>query len=208
MIGEEGRRARQPADGHASSGALVRQARHSAPISRFCAMRRAGEASGSGKRARPRLSPFRPRRANAGGGGAGHDRAARRPFPAGSPGARRCSRQRWRRAASPDRALAFDRPDVAAAVLARSPVLTDADLVDCVAAADVVAQSALARRPDLKPGAIAALAETAQREALLALIGNREAALAAGALTRIFARFGADPEVRERCSSVRRCRRA
>ena len=95
------------------------------------------------------------------------------------------------------RALAFDQPDVAAAVLARSPVLTDADLVDCVAAADVVAQSALARRPDLKPGAIAALAETAQREALLALIGNREAALAAGALTRIFARFGADPEVRE-----------
>ena len=67
------------------------------------------------------------------------------------------------------RALAFDQPDVAAAVLARSPVLTDADLVDCVAAADVVAQSALARRPDLKPGAIAALAETAQREALLAL---------------------------------------
>jgi uncharacterized protein (DUF2336 family) len=95
------------------------------------------------------------------------------------------------------RALAFDQPDVAAAVLARSPVLTDADLVDCVAAADVVAQSALARRPDLKPGAITALAETAQREALLALIGNREAALAAGALTRIFARFGADPEVRE-----------
>ena len=95
------------------------------------------------------------------------------------------------------RALALDQPDVAAAVLARSPVLTDADLVDCVAAADVVAQSALARRPDLKPGAIAALAETAQREALLALIGNREAALAPAALTRIFARFAADPEVRE-----------
>ena len=95
------------------------------------------------------------------------------------------------------RALAFDRPDVAAAVLSRSPVLTDADLVDCVAVADVVAQSALARRPDLEPGAIAALAEMGQREALLALIGNREAALVPAALSRIFARFGADGEVRE-----------
>ena len=41
---------------------------------------------------------------------------------------------------------------------------------------DAVAQAAIARRPDLKPGAIAALAEIGQREAVLALIGNREAA--------------------------------
>jgi uncharacterized protein (DUF2336 family) len=94
-------------------------------------------------------------------------------------------------------ALASDQSDVAAAVLSRSPLLTDADLVDCVAMGDVIAQSALARRPDLKPGAIAALAEIGQRDALLALIGNREAALAAGAISRIFARFGADAEVRE-----------
>ena len=76
-------------------------------------------------------------------------------------------------------------------------MLTDADLVDCVPMGDAVAQSALARRPDLLPGAIAALAEIGQRDALLALIGNHEVALAASALSRIFARFGADAEVRE-----------
>ena len=93
--------------------------------------------------------------------------------------------------------MASDQSDVAAAVLSRSPALTDADLVDCVAMGDVVAQSALARRPDLLPGAIAALAEIGERDALLALIGNREVVLAASALSRIFARFGADAEVRE-----------
>jgi uncharacterized protein (DUF2336 family) len=86
---------------------------------------------------------------------------------------------------------------VAAAVLSRSPALTDADLVDCVAMGDVVTQTAIARRADLLPGAIAALAEIGQRDAILALIGNREAALVAAALARIFARFGADAEVRE-----------
>src|SRR5579863_4470106 len=49
-------------------------------------------------------------------------------------------------------ALAGDRSDVAAAVLQRSPVLTDADLVECAARADVVAQCAIARRPNLGPG--------------------------------------------------------
>ena len=94
-------------------------------------------------------------------------------------------------------ALAADQPEVAAAVLSRSPALTDADLVDCVAMGDAVAQTAIARRPDLKPGAIAALAEIGQRDAVLALIGNREAAPTAGALTCILARFDADAEVRE-----------
>src|SRR5271169_3456836 len=94
-------------------------------------------------------------------------------------------------------ALAADQPDVAAAVLSRSPALTDADLVDCVAIGDAVARTAIARRPDLKPGAIAALAEIGQRDAVLALIGNREAAPTTGALTRMLARFGADAEVCE-----------
>jgi uncharacterized protein (DUF2336 family) len=94
-------------------------------------------------------------------------------------------------------ALAADESDVAAAVLSRSPALTDADLVDCVAIGDVVAQSAIARRPDLSAGAIAALAEVGQRDAVLTLIGNREAAPTASALACILARFGDDAEVRE-----------
>jgi uncharacterized protein (DUF2336 family) len=93
--------------------------------------------------------------------------------------------------------LAADQPDVAAAVLSRSPVLTDADLVDCAATGDAVAQAAIARRPDLKPGAIAALAEIGQRDAIVTLIGNREAALPASALSRLLARFGDDADVRE-----------
>jgi uncharacterized protein (DUF2336 family) len=93
--------------------------------------------------------------------------------------------------------LAADLPDVAAVVLSRSPALTDADLVDCAAMGDAVAQTAIARRPDLKPGAIAALAEVGHRDAVLALIGNGEAALPAGALGRILSRFGADAEARE-----------
>lgn len=94
-------------------------------------------------------------------------------------------------------ALAGDQPDVAAPVLQRSPVLTDADLVDCAAAAGVIGQSALARRPKLTPGVAAALAEVGEREAILTLIGNREAELRAGALGRIFERFGDNGEVRE-----------
>ena len=66
--------------------------------------------------------------------------------------------------------LAADEPEVAAAVLQRSPVLTDADLVDCARTGDVVAQAALARRPNLPPDAAAALAEIGQRDAVLALM--------------------------------------
>jgi uncharacterized protein (DUF2336 family) len=94
-------------------------------------------------------------------------------------------------------ALAGDEPEVAAAVLQRSPVLTDADLVDCAAAADVIAQAALARRPNLSAGVAAALAEVGEREAILTLIGNHDVELRAGALGSIVQRFGDDAEVRE-----------
>ena len=78
-----------------------------------------------------------------------------------------------------------------------SPVLTDADLVDCVASGDVVAQTALARRPNLPPRAKAALAETGQFDAVLALIANVEIDCPAELLHRIFARFGDDASLRE-----------
>ena len=71
-------------------------------------------------------------------------------------------------------------------VLQHSPVLTDADLVDCVASGDVVAQTTLARRPNLPPRAKAALAETGQFDAVLALIGNLEIDLPAELLRTHF----------------------
>ena len=61
----------------------------------------------------------------------------------------------------------------------------------------MVAQSALARRPNLSPGVTAALAEVGQRDAILTLISNRDVDLWASPLGRIFARFGDDVEVRE-----------
>ena len=95
-------------------------------------------------------------------------------------------------------ALANDEEQVAAPVLARSPLLTDAELVDCVATGGLVAQCAIARRSGLGPGPAAALAEVGVREAALALLGNSTAGLTPGALRRIYARFGDHhPEIRE-----------
>ena len=83
-------------------------------------------------------------------------------------------------------ALAADEPDVAAAVIQRSPVLTEADLVDCAANGDFVAQTALARRPSLPPGPIAALVESGGPDAVLALIANPGIDLPAKSLSRDF----------------------
>jgi uncharacterized protein (DUF2336 family) len=94
-------------------------------------------------------------------------------------------------------ALACDQSEVASVVLARSPALTDAELVDCAAAGDVAAQAALARRPRLSAGVAAALAEIGQRDAVLALADNLEADLRPSVLWRIFERFGEDAEARE-----------
>jgi uncharacterized protein (DUF2336 family) len=93
--------------------------------------------------------------------------------------------------------LAADEPEVAAAVLQRSPVLTDADLVDCARTGDVVAQTALARRPNLPPGATAALAEIGQRDAVLVLIANLEIDFPAELLHRILSRFNDDVSLRD-----------
>jgi uncharacterized protein (DUF2336 family) len=95
-------------------------------------------------------------------------------------------------------ALAADEPEAAAPVLQHSPVLTEADLVDCIATGDVEAQTALALRPNLPPRAKAALAEIGQCAAVLALIGNFEIDVPAEWLGRIFDRFGDDAALRDK----------
>ncbi|WP_158814111.1 DUF2336 domain-containing protein [Methylocapsa sp. S129] len=94
-------------------------------------------------------------------------------------------------------ALACDQSEVSSVVLARSPVLTDAELVDCAAIGDARAQIALARRPRLGVSVAAALAEIGQREAVIALAGNLDADLSQSVLFRIVERFGQDAEARE-----------
>ena len=94
-------------------------------------------------------------------------------------------------------ALAADQSDIAAIVLARSPVLADAELIDCLAIGDVFAQSAIAIRPRLSAPVAAALAEVGAREALISLAVNARADLPEFAMRRMIERMGDDGEVRE-----------
>ena len=94
-------------------------------------------------------------------------------------------------------ALAHDHSDIARIVLARSPALTDAELVDCVATSDSPCQIAIARRPALRAGPAAALAELGDAAAGVALAANLDADLDGYALRRLFERFAEDGRVRE-----------
>lgn len=94
-------------------------------------------------------------------------------------------------------ALANDQSDIAAPVLGHSPLLTDADLIDCAAIGDAFAQSAIALRPVVSPSVAAALAEVGQREALISLCVNENAAIPDFSMRRMIGRFGSDPELRE-----------
>ena len=93
--------------------------------------------------------------------------------------------------------LANDQSDVAAPILSRSPLLGDGELIDCAAIGDAFAQAAIALRPELSPAVSAALAEVAQREALITLAVNPGADVPEFSLRRMVERFGADGEFRE-----------
>jgi len=86
--------------------------------------------------------------------------------------------------------LVAEQSDVAALVLAHSPVLTEADLVDAAAIGDMLAQKAIALRPHLPAGVCAALAEVGCEEALVTLAGNRTADIPDFSLERMVERAG------------------
>ncbi|MGH6863875.1 MAG: DUF2336 domain-containing protein, partial [Methylocella sp.] len=92
--------------------------------------------------------------------------------------------------------LANDSSDVAAIVLARSPLLSDAELVECAATADAVAQSAIALRPWVSPPVAAALAEVGACEVLISLAANQGAELLEFSVHRMIERYGHDPDLR------------
>jgi uncharacterized protein (DUF2336 family) len=93
--------------------------------------------------------------------------------------------------------LASDQSDIAAPVLSRSPLLTDADLIDCAAIGDAFAQSAIALRARVPSAVCAVIAEIGVREAAIALAVNPGAEVPEFALHRMIARFGDDGEMRE-----------
>ncbi|MCI0468340.1 MAG: DUF2336 domain-containing protein [Beijerinckiaceae bacterium] len=92
--------------------------------------------------------------------------------------------------------LANDISGVAAIMLTCSPLLTDAELVDCVAMADAFAQSAIALRPHVSPPVAAALAEVGALEALIALALNPGAELKESSIHRMIERHGHDWDLR------------
>ena len=86
--------------------------------------------------------------------------------------------------------LAADQPEVAALVLARSPLFLDADLVDAAARGVPNLQVAIAQRPSLPCSVSAAIAEIGSAEACLVLLENRGAEIVPFSLDRIVDRHG------------------
>lgn len=93
--------------------------------------------------------------------------------------------------------LASDQPEVAAVVIARSPLLGDADLVDRVASGPGVIQALVADRPRVSVTVAAAIAEVGDADACIALVRNSGADVAAVSFRRIVERFGDRPGLRE-----------
>jgi len=94
-------------------------------------------------------------------------------------------------------ALAADQEDVAACVLVRSPLLSDDDLIDRVAASSGRIQTLIAMRPQLSMGVAAAIAEVGELDACMALVRNDGAAIATLTFRRLAERFGHEAQLRE-----------
>ena len=94
-------------------------------------------------------------------------------------------------------ALAADQPQIAAPVLALSPLFIDADLVDAVATGGAAAQAAIASRAALPRSVAAALAEVGTAEACLLLLENSDADIAPFSLDRMVERHGHLAAIRE-----------
>jgi uncharacterized protein (DUF2336 family) len=94
-------------------------------------------------------------------------------------------------------ALAADQPQIAAPVLALSPLFVDADLVDAVATGGSVVQTAIASRAGLPRSVAAAVAEVGTAETCLVLLENSAAEIAPFSIDRIVERFGHLAAIRE-----------
>ncbi len=94
-------------------------------------------------------------------------------------------------------ALAADQPQIAAPVLALSPLFIDADLVDAVATGGGAAQAAIASRAGLPRSVAAAIAEVGTAESCLLLLENSDADIAPFSVDRVVERHGHLAAIRE-----------
>jgi uncharacterized protein (DUF2336 family) len=101
-------------------------------------------------------------------------------------------------------ALSIDQPEVSGVVLARSPLLADADLIELVASGPDSAQVLIADRSSVSMELAAAIAEVACADACQALVANHGAEVAALSFRRIAERFGHIGTLREALIADRR----
>lgn len=93
-------------------------------------------------------------------------------------------------------ALAADQPDVAAPIIARSPLMSDSDLVDRVAMGNSAIQCLVASRPQVSFAVAAAIAEVGSLAACIRLAGNPGARIAALSFRRMLERHGREAGLR------------
>lgn len=94
-------------------------------------------------------------------------------------------------------ALATDQPQIAAPILALSPLFVDADLVDAVAIGSPDVQAAIASRAALPRSVAAAIAEVGTAEACLILLEKEDADVTPFSIDRMAARYGHLAAIRE-----------
>jgi uncharacterized protein (DUF2336 family) len=94
-------------------------------------------------------------------------------------------------------ALAAEQVEISGFILARSPLLSDAELIDCVATGDEAAQRLIAMRPQVSFALSAAIAEVAAPMACADLLRNSTARIAPSSLRRMAERLGYDADTRE-----------
>ncbi len=94
-------------------------------------------------------------------------------------------------------ALIEDLPDIASVVIANSPLISDAALVDLLALCDPMTQIAITQRQHVSPNVCAAVAEVASVEANVALIQNEGAEMSLSSLNRLLDRFPGHSVLRE-----------
>ncbi|MGQ8631846.1 DUF2336 domain-containing protein [Agrobacterium sp. DKPNP3] len=93
--------------------------------------------------------------------------------------------------------LAEDQPEIACTVIARSPALSEADLVDIAARGESLTRSLIAARPGLARGVCAALAEVGDLPETIIMLENDQAFITPFSLRRIAERHGGDADVRD-----------